>query len=53
MSFLLNLNTATATNKMLWANKMQIESQMADQGTGSLKNERQEAMCVVNNQGLT
>ena len=38
---------------MLWANKIQIESQMAAQGTGSLKNERQEAMCVVNNQGLT
>ena len=53
MSLRLNLKTATATNKMLWANRIQTDSHMADHGTGSLKKERQEAMCVVKSQGLT
>ncbi len=53
MSLRLNLNIAIATNKMLWANKIQTDSQIADHGTGSLKKERQEAMWVVKSQGLT
>ena len=53
MSLRLNLNSAMATNKTLCASKIQTDSQIADHGTGSLKNERQEAIWVVNNQGLT
>ena len=53
MSLRLNLKSATATKTTLCASRIQIDSIMADHGTGSLKKERQEAIWVVNNHGFT
>lgn len=52
MSFLLNLYTATKTRITLCAIRIVTELRMVDHGTGSSKNERHEAMCVVNKKGL-
>ena len=52
MSFLLNLYTAIKTRITLCANRIVTELRIVVQGTGSSKNERHEAMCVVNKNGL-
>lgn len=44
MSLRWNLKSAIATKRMLWASSIQMDSQIADHGTGSLKKERQEAI---------
>ena len=43
---------AIITNMRLWATKMVTELRMVVHGTGSSKNERQDAMWVVNKKGL-